>query len=80
MATGWVEGPSTSGHRLRIQVTARTYEEASRQARLVGERLWPELHFIDGATYHEGELLGFFLGSPYDWDTLDPHLMKEKRE
>lgn len=76
MATSSIEGWSSQGGRIRIDIEARTYEEASRKARLVGEHLWPELYFIDGATFYEGEFLGFYLGTPYDWDTLDPYLMR----
>lgn len=76
MATSHVEGWTSEGHRARVEVTARTYEEASRKARLVGEHLWPELYFIDGATFHEGSFVGYYLGAPFDWNTLDPYLME----
>lgn len=32
---------------------------------------------IDIVAYNEGELVGYFLGVPYDWDVLDPYLMRK---
>jgi len=78
MASGFSSQHKTNDPRSRHQRSAREDEVTSRQGLLVGERTYPGLSFIDGDRFHEGAFVGYFLDVPYDWNMLDPDLMKEE--
>lgn len=77
MVFAWHEKRQTENVGSGFERRPGVYEEECRKALLAAEQRWPALDFIDPTIHLGGELLGYFLGVPYDWDTLDPDLMKE---
>jgi len=46
----------------------------------LAHRRFGHLDLVDVVAHNEGEFLGFNLGVPFDWDTLDPDLMYSEAE
>lgn len=72
---GLDERPGRRGN--RGQAFPRADATASPVPDLAHSR-YGHLDIVDPVAYNEGELIGYYLGVPYDWDTLDPYLMRRE--
>lgn len=46
----------------------------------LAHRRFGHLDLVDVVSENEGEFVGYHLGVPFDWDTLDPDLMYREEE
>lgn len=80
MATGDTTGWQAKDSRTRIKRSARSYQESDAEAKLVGASRYPDFEFLDYDHHKLGDFVGYHLGVPYDWDILDPYLMRKEKE